>query len=207
MLCRGTLTRVEIVKEYDIAPIAHVKLLAGQEKKSCTNDKLEHRYYCFSYKHKKDKNKSGTFICGKHAANHFLKLLNHKEIPLFNPLSSERVSHGGGSGRGDETRDTREWNPIAKELSNAINFLIISWNTPPKDVLSDIKKRLETAPMQKPRLNDVKAVNTIISHDKKKRKLSDMIEELRKDNPSLKEYSFGRLNQILANEDKPSHFS
>lgn len=207
MLCRGDLTRVRITEDYHITPIAHVKLLTGQEKKSCTNDRLKDKYYCFSYTHKKNNNISGTFICGDHAANHFLKLSKHTGLPLFNPLSNEENNDIGGTNDTEKTRHRRKWDPVAKELSNAINFLIISWNTSPKGALSDIKKRLEANPVKRPRLNDVKAVNTIISCDKRKRSLLDMIEELRQDNPSLKEYNFEHLNQILDNENKQSYFS
>ncbi len=32
MNCRGTVTRQRIVKEYNVKPVAHIQLLAGQTK-------------------------------------------------------------------------------------------------------------------------------------------------------------------------------
>ena len=47
--CRGEDTREELVKIQDITPIAHVKLLYGQVKKSCTKANLTDQYYCFYF--------------------------------------------------------------------------------------------------------------------------------------------------------------
>ncbi|PEC41852.1 hypothetical protein CON11_26360 [Priestia megaterium] len=209
MLCRYESRRIEIVEKYNITPIAHVKLLTGQEKKSCTNDKLEDKYYCFSYVHKKNKNDSGTFDCGKYAAEHFLKLLNHEGIPLFNPLSSEGTSHVGGASNTDETRDKREWNAVAKELSNAMNLLIICWNVSGNlnGALRDVKKKIEANPDKEPSPANIKSINTVIGgRGEEKRKLSDIVGKLRKDNPTLREYSFDLINDILDKQNIPSNF-
>ncbi|MFE7083467.1 hypothetical protein [Priestia megaterium] len=125
MLCKYETRRIEAVQEYHVTPIAHVKLLPSQKKRSCTKRELKNKYYCFSYVHKKNKNENGTFLCGSHEATHFLELLNHEDLPLFNPLSSEGTSQSVGEGGIGGASNTRIWNPIAKELSDTINLLII----------------------------------------------------------------------------------
>lgn len=49
MKCRGNEKRKEIIRNYLLHPIAHVKLLAGQEKISCAGSlvKITDTYYCF----------------------------------------------------------------------------------------------------------------------------------------------------------------
>lgn len=92
--CRTEKKRIELVNQNYIKPIAHVRLLNGQERTSCTKDLLTHSYYCFSLQAKNEPIKE-TFLCGTYAANHFLKLTNQEPLPLFNPLVAEssHVNH------------------------------------------------------------------------------------------------------------------
>lgn len=53
MYCRGTKRRGQIVEEYNVAPKAHIKLLAGQEKISDAGGKIEKEYYIFEATPKK----------------------------------------------------------------------------------------------------------------------------------------------------------
>ncbi|MEI2437492.1 hypothetical protein [Priestia megaterium] len=208
MLCRGDLTRIKIVKDYNINPIAHVKLLTGQEKKSCTNDRLKDKYYCFLYTHKKNKNITGTFVCGDYAAKHFLKLSRHEGLPLFNPLSSEGTNSVCGINNIDEPRDNREWHPVAQELSNAINLLIICWNVGGNlnGALRDVKQKIEANPQDEPYVSNIKSINTVIGGKEKNRKLSYIVGKLRKDYPSLREYNFNLINSILDEQNILSNF-
>ncbi|BBM67677.1 MULTISPECIES: hypothetical protein [Vibrio] len=86
--CRGYDTRKRLVNAYFIQPVAHVKLLSGQKKASCTKDILTDSYYCFSYQGREDEEDTGTFFCGIHAARDFLSLTGHEPIKLFNPLKT-----------------------------------------------------------------------------------------------------------------------
>jgi hypothetical protein len=209
MLCKYESRRIEIVEEYDVVPIAHVKLLPSQTKRSCTNRKLKDKYYCFSYVHKKDKNKNGTFLCGSHAATHFLKLLNHEGLPLFNPLSSEGTNPPRGEGGAGRERNIRNWHPVAQELSDAINLLIIYWDVEKlQGPLGEIKKKVEAKYYREPGYFSIKGINTMIGgRGQKKNNLSNMLKELRKDNPTLREYDFSGINAILKEKNEPSYFS
>jgi hypothetical protein len=208
MLCKCESRRIEIVEEYDVTPIAHVKLLPSQTKRSCTGRKLKDEYYCFSYVHKKDKNKNGTFLCGSHAAKHFLKLLNHEGIPLFNPLSSERTNHPGGEGGAGRRRNIRNWHPVAKELSDAINLLIIYWDVENlQGPLGKIKKEVEAKFYREPGYFSIKGINKMIGgKGEQKNNLSNILEELRKHNPTLRAYTFDLINDILDKQNIPSNF-
>ena len=91
MYCRGEDTRREIVKSHELYPIAHVQLLVGQTKTSCTGDTLTDAYYCFFYKSRTGADQ-GTILCGEHAAKDFLQLIGHEGLPLFNPLLTQSGS-------------------------------------------------------------------------------------------------------------------
>lgn len=204
MKCRGQKNRQKIIEDYELRAVAHVKLLQGQTKISCTGDNLTDSYYCFTYK-KKNSSAKGTFLCGTHAANHFLKLMGTQPLPLFNPLSSSSLSTRTQDG--NSSSQTSKWNPAAKELYNAINLLIISWNTNIKSFLADIRDNLEKYPTQIPSLSKVKTVNTIISKDIKGRTLQSMISELRQQNPELRTFSFTHLDCLLSTENIKSYFN
>jgi hypothetical protein len=179
MKCRGEDTRRSIVEEYILKPIAHLKLLDSQEKRSCTNDLLTDAYYCFSYEAKNGDDK-GAFFCGSHAAKHFLELTEKTSLPLFNPLRSD--SHDGGGGA-HKTPNGRTWDAASKQLSNAINLLVVCWNVAPKGPLASIKEKNERYFYNPPYLRDVKAVNTILSKDPKGRTLQEMIAQLQPSGP------------------------
>lgn len=95
MYCRGKDTRREIVKNYELHPLAYVQLLTGQTKKSCTGDALTNAYYCFHYKSRKDANE-GTMLCGEHAAKDFLQLISHPGLAPIQPAA--RTERKGRSG-------------------------------------------------------------------------------------------------------------
>jgi len=181
-----------------------VKLLAGQEKKSCTCDRLTDSYYCFSYKSKIGI-EAGTFFCGTHAAKHFLSIIKQGELPLFNPL------HAGGNG--GRTTDTpkqtttanTDWDPVAEQLHNAINILVVTWSTIPGEALCSIKEKLERYKSNPPFLSQIKAVNTIVSKDQEGRTVQNMLADLSKNN-NLKGYSFALLNKELFANDITSWF-
>ncbi|WP_143243671.1 hypothetical protein [Alcaligenes faecalis] len=186
-------------------PVAHVQLLAGQAKLSCTGDALTDTYYCFSYKSRSDV-ANGTFLCGEHAAKDFLQLIKHPGLPLFNPLRS--LGGGGASGTtGSMSHSTQMgWNSTAKQLHDAIHLLIVCWASAPGPALADIKRKLEEFSRQPPLFRQIKAVNTILGKDVKGRSLSQMVSEIAKNN-SIKTYDFSMLDAALTAKGIPSNFT
>lgn len=204
MKCRGEKCREELVKKYTITPRSHTKLLNGQKKKSCTGDLLTDSYYSFEFISKSDSTDVGGFLCGSHAAAHFLQLINKPELPLFNPLTSP--TNSPGSRKHKEGSKGKVWNPIALELYNAINLLIICWDKPIYGKLAKIKSETEKFYYVAPFDWKVKQVNKIIGKDVKKRSLTEMIQTLTSENPNLKHYSFGSLDEILDKHEMKSNF-
>ena len=204
MYCRGEDTRREICKEYELHPLAHVQLLAGQTKKSCTGDALTNAYYCFHYKSHKNADE-GTILCGEHAAKDFLQLIGHAGLPLFNPLIAQRgTGVTGNSGAPQSARIT--WNTSAKQLHDAIHLLVVCWSSPPGPALFDIKTKLENFSDKPPLTSQVKAINTIVGKDARKRTLSQMVSDLAKDN-AIKAYDFSLLDAILVAANVASNFT
>jgi len=169
-------------------------LLNGQERRSCTTDLLTDSYYCFSYR-KKNSDVTGSFLCGTHAANHFLELIGHPKLSLFDPLASEGA--GTGTSNTNENVSSNEpWHPAAKQLHNAINLLVICWGTAPGNVLQEIKIDLEKHKSRVPLPRQIKAINTIISRDKGGRTLQQMLDELRNKNNKIRMFRFDRKRLI-----------
>ncbi|UZN01376.1 hypothetical protein OL548_33905 (plasmid) [Lysinibacillus sp. MHQ-1] len=193
-----------MLKKNSIRLIAHTKLLDGQNKKSCARGQnITNKYYTFTYTHiDKPSDTPKTFICGISAAEHFIKLANIKkeDIPsLFNPLKSDSNSSNGHptSSSGQKIKP----NPTAEQLSNAINMLIIYWNSPINGVLANIQSKLNNSIDSLPLKWWIKSVNTIISYDKSSNStLTEMINELRKSHPTIKDYNFDLLIEIMRDE-------
>lgn len=202
--CRSPEVREKLVQDYDIKPIAHVRLLNGQERRSCTKDLLTDSYYCFSYK-KKNTDVTGTFLCGTFAANHFLELIRHPKLTLFDPLVSENVGTGTSSSNGSaESNET--WHPAAKQLYYAINLLVVCWGIAPGDALQEIKIDLEKHQSRAPLPRQIKAINTIISRDKGSRTLQQMLDELRNKNNKIRMFRFDLLNEALVKNNVEKSF-
>jgi hypothetical protein len=194
--CRSSAVREKLVKEYNIKPIAHVRLLNGQERRSCTNDMLTDSYYCFTYR-AKESDVTDTLLCGTHAANHFLELIHHPKLKIFDPSASEATVTGTNGGINGNTGGNVSWHPTRKQLFNAINLIIICWRQVPGGVLQKIKEEIEGSRSQEPLPRQIKAINTIISRDHKGRTLQQMLEELRNNNNNIRAFSFNLLKEAL----------
>ena len=84
-------------------------------------------------------------------------------------------------------------------------MIVICWETVPGKVLADIKLKVEKFFFTEPFPSQIKAVNTIISRDRSKRTLQEMIEELSEGNV-LREFKFEELNAVLSENGIDSHF-
>lgn len=181
MDCRSTEKRQWIVRNYTVEPVAHIRLLSGQIKHSDAGATIERDYYIFEAVNNATGEKE-IIQCGMGAARDFLELLNHEGLPLFNPLHGDGDAggeHGGGAGG---RRAQEIWNPVAKQLYNAIMWLIIAWDAKPGTPLfefrSDIEKHKKVTPFEW----KVKRVNSAIQNGAKGRTLTEIIDGFRRNN-------------------------
>lgn len=204
MNCRGEERRIRIVNEYSVKPISYLRLLKGQNKRSDAEANLTDKYYIFECVHKLDPNVKDTIICGNGAGKHFLQLINIKSPILFDPLKSHEMGSEGKNGN-CKGGQREKWNDVAKQLYFAIQWIIICWNIIPKGPIVEIKNEIEMLRENIPSVSAIKAVNTILSRDYRKRSLTEMIGEFSKEN-DLKEYDFKLLSQTLEEQGIQSHF-
>ncbi|WP_425528801.1 hypothetical protein, partial [Neopusillimonas maritima] len=132
---------------FPFVPIVNLdtRLLPGQTKVSCAGPVLTDSYYCFSYESKLDANDKGTFICGNDSGKDFLDLLGQPNLPLFDPLSGEDIQGNGTSGGGAQHNEgeARVWNPVAKQLWEVINMVIVCRSNPVNGLLLEMKNELD----------------------------------------------------------------
>ena len=183
MNCRGHETRQRIVTDYEVQPEVHIKLLKNQQKHSDARATIEDEYYVFSAKRKTD-GKKEVIQCGMGAARDFLELINHKGLPLFNPLVGD--AHVNNRKEYDNTGSgnllTEKWNDTAKQLYNAIMWLIILWDAKPDTPLFEFKDEVCRYKKFEPYDNRIKRVNTTIKNGGKGKTLTEMINGYRTDN-------------------------
>lgn len=75
------------------------------------------------------------------AAKDFLSWINHKGLPLFNPLigNTHMNIRPACANKGILNSQTEEWNKTAKQLYNAIMWLIILWDAKPDTPIFNFK--------------------------------------------------------------------
>lgn len=185
MDCRGDQRRREIVRDYDIVPVAHVKLLKGQTKQSDAGPKIDDQYYVFKATSKNKSDDVQIIQCGMGAARDFLSLTNRKSLPLFNPLvmPANHVVNNNQPNTRNSSKSIK-WDPTAEQLHNAIMWIIIVWNTSPRpnSPLFKIKSELERYPSCKPFDSKIKAVNTMIQNGNHGSTLTNSINRLKNSN-------------------------
>lgn len=206
MNCRGEKRRVYIVANYDIEPIAHLKLLNGRTIKSDAGGDITDSYFIFKCVSKKNKEDSQLIYCGKPTAIDFCRRIG-KELPhIFNPIAGESQNI-------NENRDVQhqnannpvnvQWNPVRKQLYNAVMLFISARNIRPDTPLFNIKLELERNVDTEPKLQYIKAVNTIIS--RYNTSISQIMEELCQNN-NLRHYDFSLLTTILDKNNIEQYF-
>ncbi|MDU1929673.1 MAG: hypothetical protein E6753_03705 [Streptococcus mitis] len=118
------------------------------------------------------------------AARDFLELINHKGLPLFNPLVGD--SHVNNrqeyDNRGSGKLQPEKWNETAKQLYNAIMWLIILWDAKPDTPLFDFKDEVIKYKTYEPFDIKIKRVNTTIKNGSQGKTLTEMINGYRADN-------------------------
>lgn len=201
MKCRGRKEREKIVKNYQVTPMAHIRLLAGQTKRSDAEADIINEYYIFEAI---DSNGNKEFIqCGMGAARDFLELLNHEGLPLFNPLHAEGnlEDQGGGNLRIEGNgRQIQGWNETARQLYNAVMWLIIAWDAKPDTPLFEFKNEIIKYKNCVPFDSKIKRVNTIIQKDRKGRTLTEIINGFSAENDIRDDMcQFNLLNEVINN--------
>lgn len=172
--CRGEKTREQLVHDFKIVPLAHVRLLNGQTKESCAGPTLDREYYVFSYQSYADQANAGTFVCGITAANDFIDLIQQQNpavnrLPLFDPLAGfgqvGNANNVGRAGVGRGVQQVPNWNPIAKELYDAIGMICLMWNLDNiSGALESVLFNLVSNSTHVPDNSDIRSINTIISN-------------------------------------------
>lgn len=181
MDCRGAETRKSIVKEYKVEPVAHIKLLANQTKHSDAGATIEDQYYIFTAIRKSDGQKE-IIQCGMGAARDFLQIIEHPGLPLFNPLKGEKITSSSNSKSSNAHKKLDSWNATAKQLYNAIMWLIIAWDAKPDTPLFEFKDDIMKYRRYDPFDWKIKRVNTVIKNGGKGKTLTEIINAFSKDN-------------------------
>lgn len=192
MNCREHRRRETIVRNYIVAPVAHIQLLNGQTKHSDANTEIQNDYYLFSVTNRTDGRVIDTIQCGMGAARDFLRLLEHPGLPVFNPLHGVGGAGGGGphGGNPGEPGDNRL--QAARQLYNACMWIfIIKENIIPRSPIYNIRQELDDF-INNPPANDaafhntlnslIKGTNTVMKGLFHGQTLTDKINELRRDN-------------------------
>ncbi|WP_019556494.1 hypothetical protein [Thiomicrorhabdus arctica] len=199
--CRGSEAKNKIVDSYNIKPIVYIRLLAGQKIDGCCGP-ITDKYYLFEAEHKETK-EIENFSVGYDCGDQFLQLTGHAPISLFNPFQAENGQGGGGEGNNEAGTQIH---PLNRELKNAIHLLCSAWGGyAPKGSMRKFLEYINNSPQRATNSFAVVSFNNIVGKDAKNRNLSQIISDIRADNPTLREFAFPHMEKVLAEENKPSN--
>lgn len=208
MNCRGHEKRIKIVENWEVTPLAHIKLLDGSEIHSDAGNDITDSYYLFQCVNRVT-GVNDAIRCGRAVAEDFCSLTGCTMPKYFNPIrmESEGNPHISNSGS-DVTQKKAEWNPMRLQLYHAIMLIIVAWNAKPGTPLYSVLKRVvnDRFLAYPPREGDIKAVNTILKNGKTTiSKVTQQIEVLA-NNKKMKNYQFDMLNEKLNSLGIDSYF-
>ncbi len=187
--------RMKLASAYTILPVAHTRLLPGQDLQGCCGS-IRDECFTFSYLNKLNSSDTGLFSVGRHCAQDFFTLTGTASPRMFNPLSTTATT------RGAEAASTHAGLAVPMcglnvEMYEAINLLVLDWG-PPKSSLREILAAIAAAPSVPVSKKQVIHLNNILGKDRRGRKLSAIIGELRNRCPNLREFKFPTIESLIS---------
>jgi hypothetical protein len=197
--CRGESAKEKIVSEYNLKPVVYIRLLNGQNIEGCCGP-ITDKYYLFEAEHK-DTKALESFCVGYDCGSQFLLLIGHPPLQLFNPFQAEPAgNNGGGAGGNGNQQPTMV--PLNKELRNAIHILCSAWGgKAPKGGLRRFLEYIQKNPTRPTNAFAITEFNRIVGKDAMGRTLSKIIDDLRVDNPTLRQFNFPLMEEVLQAEN------
>lgn len=198
--CRGDKAKSEIVSVYNLKPVVYIRLLNNQRIDGCCGP-ITDKYYLFEAEHRETKILE-NFCVGYDCGDQFLRLINHPPVQLFNPFKAETgVKVGNGNSGNDDGVNRQAFDPLNKELKNAIHILCSAWGgKAPQGGLRQFLEYINKNPSRRTNSFAITGFNRIVGKDAKGRTLTQIIEDVRSENPNLREFTFPLMKQVLAEE-------
>ena len=126
MDCRGERKRAEIVRRYNVVPVAHIQLLNGQTIHSDAKAEITNDYYIFTVSDRETGRVIDTIQCGMGAATDFLTRIGHDGLPIFNPLHGANDGGAGGDPHGGGAAGPIDNDILlARQLYNACMWIFV----------------------------------------------------------------------------------
>ena len=102
---------------------------------------------------------------------------------MCHPLHGKTgAGKNGNTASGSNGPKASEWNPVARQLYNAIMWVIVIIGAKPNTAIYEVKEKVWKYKSYEPFPSQVKAVNTIIGKNMVGKTLTEAIDELRRDN-------------------------
>ncbi|MBQ3513629.1 MAG: hypothetical protein IJA32_07510 [Lachnospiraceae bacterium] len=203
MNCRGPQKREEIVRDYQLECVAHIRLVNGTTIRSDAERDITRTYYMFLCTNRENPEIVEQICCGEGAGKELLRLADITAPAIFNMLHEEHNGgHGGGEG-GGRVENHEVWNESAKQLYDAIMILITAWNMKPGPIYNYLKE----AKLYRycvPYSYRVERINEILHRNNTS--MRAVLNTLAQRNPNLREYRFNLLEDILHEADIVSYF-
>ncbi|MFT4301088.1 MAG: hypothetical protein QM579_04995 [Desulfovibrio sp.] len=205
--CRGEKAKVEIVRQYLLSCVGHLKLLPKQSKQGCCGV-LTDQYYAFEYQKKNNPTDAGVFYVGRSCAIDFKELHEPSiDLPrLFDPfkhaVSKTEVASQGGAAGGRMPGEGID--PLNAEVQTAIYLILTIWNVAPTGGFAKILKFIENQPLTRTQDWVVKKVNGIVGQHMNDLTLRQALHAA-SNGALMRTFSFPLIEQVLKEHGLPVH--
>lgn len=204
MDCKGHGKRIQIVKDYNVIPEAHLPVLNGISIHSDAGRDITDTYYVFSCISKLTGNQE-MIVCGRPTAIDFSTLTGKPLPQLFSPLVNAPLAGGVNAklrvGLVNHLNHPPKWNKARKQLYNATMLMIMyTGNRPdPYQPLFGIKRDIEELPYVETQVRHVKSLVTILK--KFNTTIPKVIDRLSVNN-HIRNFDFDLLINFLESKNK-----
>lgn len=194
--CHGDIAKRKLLAKYEIKPKLHTRILNGQRIQGCCGP-ITDIYYLFEAKDR-DTKKISDFYVGYDCAGQLLTLANLTDIVMFDPFKSSQDLTNKSSTNSTKQQKALIIHPLNEELRNSIYLLCSAWGgKAPRGKLRNTIEYIEKMPQRPTDFFAIKEFNRIIEKDAKKRSLTQIINDMRFQNPNLRTFSFPLMEKAL----------
>ena len=199
--CRGRHKKERVASEYVITPLFYGVLLNGMSMECCCGDAVTTSYFQASLRHKTNNHPGEIVILGDSCGDELFEIAKCGKPPLFNPLANVRKFRGGATATAKNENDdsSGDYATLNWEIYTAMGLVVWSWNGVEfSGIFARLAKWIHTKPSVPVRPDFlIDFVSVVVEHDRQHRTLREIVNDLRIANPSLKDFSFPAMCNVL----------
>lgn len=198
--------RAHTLQGFDVLQLTHYHNINGAKIMGLFNKGDTAQWpFVLKFKAKHGPDVGFTYTMGKHLAHKILEIAKQNPIACFDPLKATTITK---ETRNNDGTEKKKFTDLNEELHKAINiFLIAKKIKEPKGLFFDLLSELRSYPSRDRHPEKIIRFNKALQSKEWKPSplgLQDVMQQLRKEHPSLQSYNFPLMERLLAEKGETS---